>query len=85
MRSTGKYFTWIICMTSLVLPMFSLQLEEGKERLVTEVFRVNSTRSGDYSLAWECRGVGLRCSVQDQDKILPNGCTFRYRDHSLQY
>ena len=64
-------------MTRLVLPMFSLQLEEWEERLVTEVFRVNSSRSGDYSLAWECRGVGLRCSVQDQDKILPNGCMLK--------
>ena len=65
-------------MTEVVLPKFSLiEVEEKEDSLKTEVFRVNSTSSGDYSSDLDCGGVGLRCSVQNSDKILSRSCRFQ--------
>ena len=74
-----KYLICIICLTDVVFPRFRLvEVEEKKERLVTEVFSVNSTSSGDYSTGRECGGVGLRCKVHHSDKIISNTCKFKY-------
>ena len=78
MGSTLKYFLWIICMTKLVFSMIRLlEVEEKEERLETEVLRVKSTSSGDYSSDLDWGGVGLRCSVQNSDKILSRSCRFQ--------
>ena len=74
----NKYLLCIICLTYVVFPKFHLaEVKDKKERLVTEVFGVNSTSSGDYSTGRECGGVGLRCSVQNSDKIVSNTCRFQ--------
>ena len=84
MGLTQNYFLYIFCLTEVVLPKFSLvEVEEKEDSLETEVFRVNSSSSGDYSLDRECGGVGLRCSVQNSDKIVSNTCKFKYEGKLL--
>ena len=82
MGSTLNYFLIVICLTGDVFPKFHVvEVEDEEERLEAEVFSVNSSSSGDYSSGRECGGVGIRCSVHQSDRIVPNTCRFRFVDN----
>ena len=82
MGSTLNYFLIVICLTGDVFPKFRVvEVEDEEERLEAEVFSVNSSSSGDYSSGRECGGVGIRCSVHQSDRIVPNTCRFRFVDN----
>ena len=82
MGLTLKYFLIVICLTEVVFPKFRVvEVEDKEERLEAEVFSVNSSSSGDYSSGRDCGGVGIRCSVHQSDRIIPNTCRLRYMDN----
>ena len=75
MGLTLNYFLIIICLTGVIFPKFRVvEVEDEEERLEAEVFSVNSSSSGDYSSGRDCGGVGIRCSVQQSDRIILNTC-----------
>ena len=75
MGLTLNYFLIVICLTGVIFPKFRVvEVEDEEERLEAEVFSVNSSSSGDYSSGRDCGGVGIRCSVQQSDRIILNTC-----------